>query len=103
MYEIGDKYEVQDLKELSRMKFSDTCKAFWETDDFSVAANHAFSTTTEDAKGLRDTVVGTIIMHMKLICKPEVQAVMMEYQGLALRVLLKKADEHGVGSGTGQT
>jgi hypothetical protein len=56
MYEVGDKYGVHGLKELSREKFLDDCKPFWEAEGFAVAAKHAFSITPEDNKGLRKVV-----------------------------------------------
>jgi len=97
MYEIGDQYGVQGLKELSRKKSSKGCPLLWKADDFAMAANHAFSTTAENDEGLRAIVIGTILEHMELIRKPEIQALMVEFSSLALGVLLKKADEHGWG------
>jgi hypothetical protein len=94
MYEVGDKYGVHGLKELSREKFSDDCKPFWEAEGFAVAAKHAFSTTPEDNKGLRKVVLDTILQHMGLIRKPEIQALMLEFSGLAVDILLKRAGEH---------
>jgi len=97
MYEIADKYDVLGLKDLAKEKFKLACAASWNDDAFSIAAHHAFSTTMEDDKGLRDIVSGTISDHMELIRKPEVQALMTEFNGLSLGILMKKADEHGWG------
>ncbi|KAH7091573.1 hypothetical protein FB567DRAFT_558421 [Paraphoma chrysanthemicola] len=97
MYEIADKYDVKGLKDLARVKFEGSCATFWDDSLFSAAAHHAFSTTMEDDKGLRDVVSGTISKHMELIRKPEVQALMTEFNGLSMSILLKKADEHGWG------
>ncbi|KAH7081227.1 hypothetical protein BKA63DRAFT_405963 [Paraphoma chrysanthemicola] len=97
MYEIADKYDVKGLKDLARVKFEGSCATFWNDSLFSAAAHHAFSTTMEDDKGLRDVVSGTISNHMELIRKPEVQALMTEFNSLSMCVLLKKADEHGWG------
>jgi len=97
MYEIADKYDVVGLKDLAKEKFKLACAASWNDDAFSIAAHHAFSTTMEDDKGLRDIVSGTISDHMELVRKPEVQALLTEFNGLSLGILMKKADEHGWG------
>ena len=87
MYEIGDKYEVIGLKGLAKDKFKASCKHFWRTPSFAVAARHAFSTTVEDDKGLRDIVSATISEHLQLVGDPEVDAIMTDFKGLALGVL----------------
>ena len=97
MYEVADKYDVVGLKDLSKEKFKLACAASWNDAAFSIAAHHAFSTTMEDDKGLRDIVSGTISDHMELIRKPEVQALMTEFNGLSLGILMNKADEYGWG------
>lgn len=95
MYKIADKYDVVGLKELTKEKFKLACMAFWDNDMFPVAAYHAFSIMMEEYDGLRDIVKGTILDHMELIRKTEVQAVMTEFADLSLGILLKKADEQG--------
>lgn len=87
MYGIGDKYEVVGLKDLAKDKFEASCKHFWNTPSFAIAARHAFSTTVEDDKGLRDIVSATISEHLELVNDPEVGAIMTEYNGLALGIL----------------
>jgi hypothetical protein len=93
MYEIGDKYDVVGLKDLAKEKFDRACRKFWDDDHFPIAANHAFSTTPEDDKGLRDIVCKTISDHVTLIQKPEVEALMMEFNGLAFGLFKAKALE----------
>jgi hypothetical protein len=97
MYELADKYNVKGLKDLAKVKFERASTAFWNDDAFATAAHHVFSTTMEEDKGLRDVVSSTISSHMELIRKPEIQVLMTEFNGLALGILLKKADEHGWG------
>lgn len=87
MYEIGDKYEVVGLKDLVMDKFKASCKHFWSTPSFAVAARHAFSTTVEDDKGLRDIVSATISEQLELVDNPEVGAILTEFNGLALGIL----------------
>ena len=95
MYEIADKYEVIGLKALAKEKFSRSCKHFWNTSDFPIAAHHAFSTTPEDDKGLRDLVSSTIAKHMELAQAPEIRAMLMQFNGLALGILDAKSTELG--------
>jgi hypothetical protein len=95
MYEIGDKYYVSGLKELSKEKFQLACYWHWDDAKFAEAANHAFSTTPEDDKGLRDVVCKIISQHMVLLKKPEIEALMMEFNGLAFSLLKEKAEQSG--------
>ena len=87
MYEIADKYEVRGLKDLAREKFQRSCKQFWDNDVFAVAAHHVFSTTPDSDKGLRDLVSLTISKHMGLMDKPEIEALLTEFNGLAFGLL----------------
>ncbi|KAL1598195.1 hypothetical protein SLS59_007205 [Nothophoma quercina] len=68
---------------------------FWNTCDFPVAANHAFLTTPGSDNGLRDLVSQTIATHMQLMRKPEVRALLMQFNGLALGILDAKSEELG--------
>lgn len=95
MYEIGDKYHVSGLKELSKFKFELACAKFWDDFMFAEAANHAFSTTPDDDKGLRSIVCKTISDHMGLLKKAEVEALMTEFNGLAFGLLMEKAEKNG--------
>ncbi|KAF1915942.1 hypothetical protein BDU57DRAFT_515747 [Ampelomyces quisqualis] len=90
MYEIADKYDVVGLKELVQEKFKRACKTFWDDHSFAAAANHTFSTTVAEDKGLRDIVSSTISEHVELMQKAEIQALMMEHNGLALGILMHK-------------
>ncbi|KAJ8106542.1 hypothetical protein OPT61_g9463 [Boeremia exigua] len=95
MYEMGDKYDVEGLKDLAREKFDRACKHFWKTPSFAVAAHHAFSTTVDDDKGLRDIVSTTISEHIELVNDPGVSVLMTQFNGLALGVLQAKIKEYG--------
>ena len=95
MYEVADKYEVVGLKELAKEKFSRGCKHFWNTPDFHIAADHAFLTTPDNDNGLKDLVSQTIAKHMELIQAPEIRALLMQFNGLALGILYAKSEELG--------
>ncbi|KAF2655628.1 hypothetical protein K491DRAFT_716060 [Lophiostoma macrostomum CBS 122681] len=96
MYEIGDKYDVVGLKELAKNKFAQICRVHWNSPHFPTAAKHAFSTTPDEDKGLRDIVRKTISNHMHLIAdKPEIKEIMKEYNGLAYDLFMETAAMHG--------
>lgn len=44
---------------------------------------------------MRDVVTDIIANHVELIRKAEIQALMTEFSGLSLEVLLQKVNEHG--------
>jgi hypothetical protein len=94
MYEIGDKYHVSGLKELSKAKFVQACYWHWDDEIFGRAADHAFSTTPDNDKGLRDVVCSTISRHVVLLKKPEIE-VLMESHGLAFAMVKEKAEQSG--------
>lgn len=93
LYELADKYSVVGLKALCQEKFKRACLHFWNDENFSVAANYVFSTTPDHEKGLRDIVSTTISKHMILLKKPEIEALMTEFNGLAFGLLKTKAAE----------
>ncbi|KAF1831388.1 hypothetical protein BDW02DRAFT_56675 [Decorospora gaudefroyi] len=87
MYEIADKYDVDGLKELAREKFTWACSVYWDSQHFATAAHHAYSTTPDEDKGLREIVSKTLFEHMDLIDKPEVDALLNKFNGLAVGLL----------------
>jgi len=95
MYEIGDKYDVVGLKELAREKYLCASAKYWDDEHFAPAAHYAFSTTPEDDNGLRNVVSTTISQHMTLLNKPAVEALLAEFNGLALGLLKMRAKELG--------
>jgi hypothetical protein len=97
MYEMGEKYNVDGLKDLAREKFGRSCKHFWDDPVFAIAANHAFSTTVEEDTGLRRIVSSTILEHMDLIEKPEIGLLMLQFNGLALGILQAGVKKQGWG------
>ncbi|KAH8701349.1 hypothetical protein GQ44DRAFT_732969 [Phaeosphaeriaceae sp. PMI808] len=95
MYEVGDKYNVAGLKQLALLKFDRACAKYWDDELFAPAACHALSTTMEHDKGLRDVVSYVISEHMELLNKPEVEALLNEFNGLAVQVLKMSATKLG--------
>jgi hypothetical protein len=68
---------------------------YWDDELFPPAAYHALSTTPENDRGLRDVVSQNISKHMELLNKPEVEALLNEFNGLAVQVLKLRATELG--------
>jgi hypothetical protein len=95
MYEMGEKYDVTGLKGLAREKFMRSCIEHWDSEHFAPAAHHACSTTVEEDIGLREVVITVISEHMSLMNKPEVVALLHEFNGLAVGVLQKRAKKSG--------
>jgi hypothetical protein len=95
MFEIADKYDVIGLKQLAREKFLRAAAVFWNSDEFAPAAHYVFSTTPETDKGLRDIVSKLVSQHMSLLNKPEVEALLTEFNGLALSLLKMRARDLG--------
>lgn len=95
LYELGDKYDVVGLKDIAKEKFDRACKHFWNTPTFAAAAHHAFSTTVEEDKGLRDIVSATISERIELVNDPGVSVLLTQFNGLALSILQAKIKELG--------
>jgi hypothetical protein len=95
LYKLGDKYNVLGLKDLSRRKFLRACVKYWNHDQLPTAADYAFTTTTEDDKGLWEITCNLISLHMELLNKPAVEALLHEFNGLATDVLKLSTIELG--------
>jgi hypothetical protein len=95
MYEIGDKYDVNGLKELSREKYLRSCAKFWDSEEFAAAAHYAMSTTPEGDKGLRDIISNTISQHMQMLNKAAIETLLTEFNELAVGLLKMRAKDLG--------
>ncbi|KAF3011199.1 hypothetical protein E8E13_011606 [Curvularia kusanoi] len=87
MYEIGEKYVVGGLKELAREKFKRSCDSHWDTPHFAAAVRYVFSSTAEDDTGLRNITIKTISTHINVLNKPEINALLNEFNDLAVGLL----------------
>jgi hypothetical protein len=91
MYEIADKYDVLGLKDLVKEKSTRACQNFLDDPAFAKAAYHAFSSTPDHDKGLRNIISKTIADHMEaLVKKPEIEVLLDEFNGLATGLLKMK-------------
>lgn len=95
MYELADKYDVTGLRYLAQEKFSRSCAAFWDTEQFAIAAEHALISTPESDTGLRKVLCQTIRSHIKLLNVPSIVTLLHKHPDLMYSVLRKQAEELG--------
>jgi hypothetical protein len=84
VYQIGDKYDIPNLKEQAKEKFAVAIKTCWEMDDFPVAIASAYSTTISADRGLRDLLVSTCLEHInELLRNDDFKQVLRKTLGFA--------------------
>lgn len=99
MYAIADKCDIKGLQSLSRDKFKPAVANNWNHGDLPSAIYTMYISTPDSNTGLRDIVVNLISDHMSLLRKPEVEALMREFNGMAFDLLkLKHLNSGGVWS-----
>ena len=87
MYSLAHKYGIQGLKLLAKDKFKAAASRGWDADGFPPAVQIVYNSTPEEDTGLREVVVKIISVHMELLNKPEVEAMMRKLNGLAFDLL----------------
>jgi hypothetical protein len=87
VYEVADKYDVAGLKELSREKFMLACNIHWNSDQFSVAAEYAFTTTPDEDEGLRKSIRDTLAAHREIIKNPGIKVFLQRRPELMYELL----------------
>jgi hypothetical protein len=95
MYELADKYDVTGLRYLAQVKFSRSCAAFWDTEHFAIAAEHALTSTPESDTGLRSVLFQTIRTHIKLLNVPSIVTLLHKHPDFMYSVLRTQAEELG--------
>jgi len=73
------------LKALALQKFRPSAEHCWDSGEFAQAVHTVYTTTPGSDVGLRDIVVATILEHMSLLTKPEIEATMKEDQRTGVR------------------
>lgn len=71
MYAIGDKYRIDDLKNLAKRKFSDALEAGWDIVSFPEIIETVYSTTLPSDRGLRDCLTPVLLKHKEELHKHE--------------------------------
>lgn len=92
MYAIADKYQIEDLKELARVKFAEAASKYWDSEAFASAAELVCETTVDT--GLRHIVVDTVNAHRELMEKKEMKALFDSGNGLAWELLQLVIRQH---------
>ncbi|KAG9199214.1 hypothetical protein G6514_008961 [Epicoccum nigrum] len=95
MYQTGEKYVVEGLKDLAKLKFIQSCSFFWNTPYFATAVHHVFSSTTEENGGLCRITVEVKSQYPSIVNKPEVEALLHQFSDLAVALLRCMAKEFG--------
>ncbi|OCL12363.1 hypothetical protein AOQ84DRAFT_386177 [Glonium stellatum] len=99
LYAIADKYNIKGLQTLSQRKFKLTAESYWNHDDLPSAIHTVYTSTPDTNMGLRNIVVNLIADRMSLLRKPEMEALMREFNGLAFDLLkLKYINDGGLWS-----
>ncbi|ORY67586.1 uncharacterized protein BCR38DRAFT_522484 [Pseudomassariella vexata] len=80
VYALGSKYGIKGLKNLSADKFEDEVKRHWDTEDFLGAAQEAYTSTSEQDRTIRDSVLNTIKSHPELLGRKQVQEVIKKLE-----------------------
>ncbi|KAF2279790.1 uncharacterized protein EI97DRAFT_371456, partial [Westerdykella ornata] len=98
MYEVGERYDVFQLKELARKRFEIACRLHWSEPHFFEAAYFVFTATPENDVGLRDIVCSTICDHLSLTNETAFEELKEDVEGLGYALfqhLMKRGQEGG--------
>lgn len=90
MYDIAEKYGVPGLKDLAKKKFSLACGVFWDSVEVAEAAEHVFTTTPEEDKGLRKYVVETLSAHREIVTKAGIKTFLQKRPELMYELLAQR-------------
>lgn len=96
MYALADKYRIDDLKELSRLKFAKAAAIRWQSREFVSAVQIICETTSKADMGLRNVVANTVNAHRELMDNKEIQKLFDSGNGLAwelVKVIYRQQDD----------
>ncbi|RSL47916.1 hypothetical protein CEP54_013171 [Fusarium duplospermum] len=88
VYAIGEKYGVDDLKELAANKFRAEAEFYWQSDDFVSAIKEVYTSTIDEDRVLRDIVTGVISKHWELLDRSSLQSVIKNL-GICFDLLMR--------------
>jgi hypothetical protein len=66
MYALADKYHVNGLAEVAKVKFEACLRHHVDSEDFVSAVQLTYSSTPESNRGLRDAVVNAFLVHFQV-------------------------------------
>ncbi|PVI05403.1 hypothetical protein DM02DRAFT_686323 [Periconia macrospinosa] len=88
VYQLADMYHATGLKDLAKDKFAISCRQFWDTEEFMLAAESA----VEVDKPLRDIVIATVGFHLELLDKEGFESLFQSNGELSMDVLKIRAE-----------
>jgi hypothetical protein len=95
VYAIADKYDIPQLKELARERFSNWAEDNWACESFPAIAREVFKTTPTKDRGLRDVVVRLVAIHADdFIGKENSRQLIEDIGDLGLSVLCQLLKKH---------
>ncbi|KAK1808636.1 hypothetical protein LTR12_016998 [Friedmanniomyces endolithicus] len=83
------KYQVPALQKLATSKFRRAAKINWNDSSFAEATRIAYTTTPEDLRDIRDTVVKTISEHPTLLQRTSIESAVKDIAALNFELLRK--------------
>ncbi|KAF2655627.1 hypothetical protein K491DRAFT_758086 [Lophiostoma macrostomum CBS 122681] len=92
MYEIAEKYDIQDLKKLAKEKFDFLCDSYWDDPLFHEVAKHVFTATVDTDMGLRDAIINTISIRPQLVKEAGIKEFLADNPTVAVSVLERRVD-----------
>ncbi|KAL8960478.1 MAG: hypothetical protein Q9183_005458 [Haloplaca sp. 2 TL-2023] len=89
VYALAEKYNIKDLKDVSRTKFAARAlNGSWNGTDILTTINTVYSTTPAGDRGLRDSILSVYARnHSRLLQNPELPTLLTKDSELALDVL----------------
>jgi hypothetical protein len=88
LYSLADKYNVQGLQDLAKLKFDCASKVFWTSSIFGSVAEHVFTSTPDKDVGLRSIVKKTLVENrLPLMKQPTIQTFLMKRPEMMLELL----------------
>ena len=67
VYVIADKYDIKDLKELARKRFSTQVQKHWNDPEFPAVVQEVYSCTLSSDHGLRNIIEKTVTEHVSCV------------------------------------
>ncbi|KAF2213786.1 hypothetical protein CERZMDRAFT_95824 [Cercospora zeae-maydis SCOH1-5] len=84
IYALGEKYDIQPLKQLARRKFEMAAACYYDAPELADAIRLVYQSTVDTDRGLRDIVLQLFRRHPQLANTQDIYAVIKETPDLAL-------------------
>ncbi|KAF2810733.1 uncharacterized protein BDZ99DRAFT_519417 [Mytilinidion resinicola] len=87
MYALADKYNIEGLKLIAKVRFTGDVQEGWSHEEFPDAIRIVYDTTPEMDLGLRDAIVDVLLKNSSLLDKKEIEAVVKKIAELSYELL----------------